>query len=275
MSISPRPPVRAPSTERSATTGWARAARQVIAASTRGRTRRVGWLAGVATATSLVAACGSVSPGQPAAAPTVTVTVASPADSVSPPPSIPATAPSGIAATAPSTVPVPVPSKPVPSGGAGAPGSLAGCRTATLHLAVDASQAQGAAGSAYYPLNFTNTSGTSCEMYGYPGVSFTATPVGAGRQVGAAAQRSSGFTKVAVRLAPGQTAHAWLKVTVAGNFPAAVCQPVTAHWLRVYPPGETVAGYVGHTFDACASASAAVLSVLPVRAGQGTAGVTP
>jgi hypothetical protein len=149
------------------------------------------------------------------------------------------------------------------------------CRTATLHIAVDATQAQGAAGSAYYPLNFTNTSGTACEMYGYPGVSFAASPTGAGKQIGVAAQRNSAFAKVAVRLAPGQTAHAWLKVAVASNYPAATCQPVTAHWLRIYPPGGTVAGYVGYTFNACSSTSAALLSVLPVRAGQGVAGVAP
>ena len=94
-------------------------------------------------------------------------------------------------------------------------------------------------------------------------------------QIGAAALRSNAFSNSAVRLAPGQTAHAWLKVAVAANFPAATCQPVTAHWLRVYPPGETAAGYVSHTFSACSSASAVLLTVLPVRAGQGVAGVTP
>jgi hypothetical protein len=50
---------------------------------------------------------------------------------------------------------------------------------------------------------------------------------------------------------------------------------VTARWLRIYPPGETVAGYLGHTFDTCSSASAPVLTVLPVRAGQGLAGSAP
>lgn len=149
------------------------------------------------------------------------------------------------------------------------------CRTATLHIAVDTTQAQGAAGSAFYPLNFTNTSGTACQMYGYPGVSFAAAATSAGQQIGLAAQRNDAFSKVAIRLAPGQTAHAWLKVATAGNYPAATCQPVTAHWLRIYPPGETVASYVGHTFNACASTSAALLSVLPVRAGQGVEGVTP
>jgi hypothetical protein len=272
MSTSSRPSARAPITDSPPRAVRAGAARQVIAASTRGRARRVMWLTGAAAATSLVAACGSASPSRPAAAPTVTVTVTSPAAA---PSSAPAVAPS----SAPSSAPPAGPSKPAPSNGTssgtGGGAGLAACQTATLHIAVDASQAQGAAGSAYYPLNFTNTSGAACEMYGYPGVSFAAAPTGAGRQIGAPAQRNSAFTKMAVRLAPGQTAHAWLKVAVAGNYPAATCQPVTARWLRIYPPGETSAGYVGHTFNACSSASAALLSVLPVRAGQGVAGVTP
>jgi hypothetical protein len=140
---------------------------------------------------------------------------------------------------------------------------------------VDVAQAQGGAGSFYYPLNFTNTSKTTCEMYGFPGVSFAASATAAGQQIGAPAQRAGAFSKVTVRLAPGQTAHAWLKVAVAANYPSATCQPVTANWLRIYPPGETVAGYVSHPFSACSSSSAPLLSVLPVRAGQGVAGVTP
>jgi hypothetical protein len=149
------------------------------------------------------------------------------------------------------------------------------CRTASLLITIDDSLAGGAAGSTYYPLNFTNTSAAPCELYGYPGVSFVSVPAGTGAQIGVAAKRSSAFGKVTVRLAPGGMAHAWLQVTVAGNYPASVCQPVSARWLRVYPPGETVAGYVGHTFSACSSTSTTLLTVLPVRAGQALAGVTP
>jgi len=275
MSTSPPPAAREPDTDRTVTTGWARVARPVVAASTRVRTRRVSWLVSASAATSLVAACGSATPAQPAAAPAVTVTVISSAEPGSAPPSTPATAPPSTPATAPSSSPATGPARPVPSAGAGTPAGPNVCRTATLRITVDASQAQGAAGSSYYPLNFTNTAATDCEMYGYPGVAFSRAAAGIGRQIGAAAQRSSGFAAVAVRLAPGQTAHAWLKVTVAGNYPAATCQPATARWLRVYPPGETMAGYLGRTFAACRSPSAALLSVLPVRAGQGVAGVTP
>jgi hypothetical protein len=80
---------------------------------------------------------------------------------------------------------------------------------------------------------------------------------------------------------PGRASRlAWLAgaavaSSLAANFPSSACQPVTAHWLRIYPPGETVAGYVSHTFSACSSASAVLLTVLPVRAGQGAAGGTP
>lgn len=140
---------------------------------------------------------------------------------------------------------------------------------------MDDKQASGAAGSVYVPLDFTNTSSSACAMYGYPGVSFVTAASGAGQQIGAAARRSPAFAKVSVQLAPGATAHAWLQVAVAGNYPASSCHPVTARWLRIYPPGETVAGYLGHTFDTCSSASAPVLTVLPVRAGQGLAGSAP
>ena len=154
-------------------------------------------------------------------------------------------------------------------------GGLAACRTSALRITINVTEGNAGAGSAYYPLDFTNTSGAACEMYGFPGVSFVDAPGSSGKQIGAAAQRGGGFSAVAVRLAAGQAAHAWLRVSNAGNYPASICTPVTANYLRVYPPGETLAGYVSHKFDACSSSSAMLLTVLPVRAGQGVAGVTP
>jgi len=224
----------------------------------RARRRRVLWLAGVAAvaAASLVTACGSAGtgPGHPAASGSSSA------------PQSPVTSPSTNSGGTPST--------PVTSASS-APAGLALCTTASLRITVQNLQGGGTAGSAYYPLNFTNTSATACELYGYPGVSFTAAPDSAGQQIGAAAQRNGEFGKVAVRLAPGATAHAWLQVADAGNYPASSCQPVTAQWLRVYPPGETVPAYAGHTFSACSSASVVQLTVLPVRAGQAVAGVAP
>jgi hypothetical protein len=227
------------------------------------RAQRAAFLAAAAAATALLAACGSTGASQPSATPaTSTPATSAPASSS---PATPAPATSRPAATRPAS-----PSAPS-SGGA----ALAACRTATLRITLDANQGSGAAGSAYYPLTFTNTSAAACELYGYPGVSFAAAPSAAAQQIGAAAQRNGTFGKVTVRLAPGATAHAWLQVTVADNYPAAACQPVTAHWLRVYPPGETVAAFVAHTFNACSSTGTVLLTVLPVRAGQALAGVTP
>jgi hypothetical protein len=243
--------------------------RRVIPANTSGRVQRVAWLTGAVAMTSLLAACSS-SPSQPAPVTTVTQTVTA-TPSAPAQPTQPTTQPS--TPQAPATTPAPSPTTSAPATATG--GGLAACRTAALRITINVTEGNAGAGSAYYPLNFTNTSGTACEMYGFPGVSFAAAPTSSGEQIGAAAQRSAGFSAVAVRLAAGQTAHAWLRVANAGNYPTATCKPVTANYLRVYPPSETVAGYVSHTFNACESTSAALLSVLPIRAGQGAAGVTP
>jgi hypothetical protein len=154
-------------------------------------------------------------------------------------------------------------------------GGLTVCQSAALKVTVDTSQAGGAAGSVYYPVNFTNTSGEPCGLYGYPGMSFVTAGGSAGQQIGAAAQRDPAFGDLSVRLPADGVAHAWLQVAQAGNYPASACQPMTAHWLRVFPPGDTAATYVGVSFSACASASAQLLTVTPVRSGQGVRGVTP
>jgi Protein of unknown function (DUF4232) len=266
MSMSPPPVARA---SLITVANLARAPGQAIAAGS-GRARRIAWLTGAAVASSLVAACGSAPASQPVAAPATTVTVTASPGAPGASPTAPVTS-----SPSPSSSRPPATTSPAPAA-SGSPGAgLAPCHTAALHMAVDDTQGQGAAGSAYYPLNFTNTSLSACVMYGYPGVSFAAAATGAGRQIGLAAQRNPAFPKASVRLGPGQTAHAWLRVAATANFPAAACQPVTARWLRVYPPGETVPGYLGRTFSVCSSSSTAQLSVLPVRAGHGIAGVTP
>jgi hypothetical protein len=216
------------------------------------RSLRVVPLATAAAAATLwLAACGSS--GTPSASPTETTS------------SSPAAAPT-VTVTQTQTAP--------PAGSTSTP-ALAACAGSSLRITLDSSQANGAAGSDYYPLDFTNTSTSTCQMYGYPGVSFVTSGDATGQQIGAAALRAGAFTKVTVRLAPGGTAHAWLKVAVAANYPASTCDPVTAHWLRVYPPGSTVAGYVSSTLNACSSSSAPLLTVLPARSGKGVNGVTP
>jgi hypothetical protein len=168
------------------------------------------------------------------------------------------------------------------SAGFGSPGAVAStapgqasCRTSGLRITVDNGQTDAAAGSTYYPLDFTNTAAAVCVLNGYPGVSFvTATDQG-GAQIGTAAVRNPEFGPEQVRLEPGGEAHAWLQVGTSGNFPASTCQPVTAHGLRVYPPGETEAGYVAQDFPACAGEGAQLLTIMPVRGGKAIAGSAP
>jgi hypothetical protein len=80
-----------------------------------------------------------------------------------------------------------------------------------------------------------------------------------------------------VIVAPGGTAHAWLNVTDATNYPASKCHVVTAHRLRVFPPGQTAASDVTLAAGepACSSAAETVMVVYPVRAGTGTPGHLP
>ena len=153
----------------------------------------------------------------------------------------------------------------------GVPG-LAACNTSALSVSLASNQGGGAAGSTYLPINFTNTSGAACSLYGFPGVSFVTGP--SGSQIGAAATRAPNVSSVPVSVAAHATAHAWLQVVQAGNYPASSCHPVTAHWLKVYPPGNTAASYIGHTFPAC-SGKVTVLTVMPVRSGAGVQGQVP
>ena len=122
-------------------------------------------------------------------------------------------------------------------------------------LKVTVGPGNGAAGSIYYPLEFTNTSGATCTMYGYPGVAFVTEAGGTaagGTVLGKPAFRNPAFAPKLVTLAAGATAHASLQVQVAQNYPVATCKPVTGHWLQVYPPGSYAARYVRFTAVTCA-----------------------
>ena len=127
--------------------------------------------------------------------------------------------------------------------------------------------ANGAAGSIYYPLDFRNVSGRACSMFGYPGVSFVAAP--GTRQLGGAAVRNDVVGPALVTLAPGAFAHAAVQVVVAQSYPAALCRPVTAHFLRVFPPGQVVPLYAPLTAMTCTGAipGRTTLGIYVVRPG--------
>lgn len=147
-------------------------------------------------------------------------------------------------------------------GAAGHTGHVAtpACATSGLDIWLD-TQGQGAAGSIYYKLNFTNLSGSTCTLFGYPGVS--GINLG-GTQLGSPATRV-GATPHTVILANGATAFAQIGIVQAGIFPPSQCGPVTAAGLRVFPPNQTQSKKVPFPFAACAKAGPLYLKVMPVQ----------
>jgi hypothetical protein len=202
-----------------------------------------------APATSSAAAGGQPSTVTPSAGPT-SAGGTSPGSSTTPGASSPG-----------STVPRATPA------GQGGSGGLAVLPCPTSGLKVARGTAGAAAGSVYVEIDFTNTSGRTCTLDGYPGVALTASE-SAGSQVGAAASRASTKPAVVVTLTAGATASATLQVTEAANYPAASCEPKAARYLQVYPPGQKDPVYVPYTSQGCVK-PVFVLGVTTVAAGAG------
>jgi hypothetical protein len=199
---------------------------------------------------ALVAACGS----------SATSSAASSATS---------SAASSPVATAPASA---VSATATPAGGTTPSTSAAGggtARCATSSLALRQGVSQGAAGSTFTELDFTNISHTACTLYGYPGVSFTG---GAAHrtQIGAAANQNGATPRQLITLAPGAVAGAELRIVDARNFPIASCNTVTAHYLRVFPPNQLAPLYLALTTPTCSNTTQ-ILTVSAVRAGAGDA----
>jgi hypothetical protein len=137
------------------------------------------------------------------------------------------------------------------------------CATSGLDVWLD-TQGNGTLGTTYFDLEFTNLSGNTCTLFGYPGVSGVTLT---GTQLGSAASRN-GATPHTVTLANGATAHALLGIVEAGNFPVSKCRPVTAAGLRAYPPNQTQSRVVPFPFPACSKSGPIYLNIGPVRNGQ-------
>jgi len=151
------------------------------------------------------------------------------------PPAAPAVTPGPATSSEPTAPPAPVAAGPAP------------CAASQLQLTIGPEN--GTAGSLYYPVQFTNTSAVSCTLYGYPGVALVTAP--GGSIVGAAAVRDPTFRPTLVTIAPGGVAHAPLQVVLAANYPPPLCDPATAGWLQVYPPGSYTALFVPFTAQTC------------------------
>jgi len=123
-------------------------------------------------------------------------------------------------------------------------------RCTTGELSVSLGDGGAAAGSVYRPLVFTNTGSRTCELRGFPGVSYVAGDDG--HQVGPAAAMS-GERGGQVPIPPGGTAQAQLQLANVQNFDPADCQPVPVRGLRVYPPGDTASLFVQMDGTGCST----------------------
>jgi hypothetical protein len=179
--------------------------------------------------------------------------------------STPASSASSSSPAAPSsTAPATAPASSLSPAVTGTPGPSP-CATSGLKLTLGAQS--GYAGGVYQTIVFTNTSGATCTLYGYPGVSLVSAPPYT--QIGLAAQRASTVPVKLITLAPGASASAVLQVVDALNFGPATCSPTKAAFLRVYPPNQTVPVYLADTSETCAQ-PVQTLFISAVQAGPGS-----
>jgi hypothetical protein len=201
---------------------------------------RVGRLAVAAAAFACVATvAGCASSGSQSATPTTTTTVTT-------------TAPAAPGSASNSTP---------RSSATGAPS----CPTSSLRVKLGV--AQGYAGGVDQVIDFTNTSGSPCTLYGYPGVSLVSGPPYT--QIGLAAKRATNTPVKLVTLAPGATGNALLQIVDALNYPPASCGPTKATALKIYPPNQTVPVYLPSTSTGCGK-SVQIMYIDPVQPGSGS-----
>jgi hypothetical protein len=137
------------------------------------------------------------------------------------------------------------------------------CRTPYLKASIGA--VEGAAGTIYTTIMMTNSGRSSCEVRGFPGVSFVDVR---GRQVGAAADRdtAAGAGRLIV-LRPGEHASSIVGRTQA-HLQDGCDQPkqiVSATYLRIYPPANREALLLRYPVAACANPAVHQLTVTALR----------
>jgi hypothetical protein len=114
---------------------------------------------------------------------------------------------------------------------AASPASTPWCSTSTITLS--AGPANGAAGTIYHPLIFTNKSKSACQLSGVAALQ----PGLAGKNfvaVGPASRNTAmGIMAILITLAPGQSASDNMGVSETGNYSASACKAKTANAVAV------------------------------------------
>jgi hypothetical protein len=142
------------------------------------------------------------------------------------------------------------------------------CTAGDLGAWVAVTQGNGAAGSLYLPLEFTNLSRHACAMRGFPGVSAIDRN---GHQLGSPASWDRVAPARTVVVAPGATAHTILRYSDVAVTTAPGCHPTFGTFeLRIYPPNQRSATYAAFGLETCSHAGPVYMDVRPIVPGVGT-----
>jgi hypothetical protein len=151
------------------------------------------------------------------------------------------------------------------SSASAAPAAVPECASASLAVWISPDLGNGAAGTIYYPLDFTNISNHRCYLVGWPGVSAVN---GSLKQLGDAAVRDTAIPRRFVDVAPGGTAHAMLLWEDAVVFNPG-CGRVTASFLNVYPPDQRAARIAFFDNPVCTVKGHTYLRIWRIQPGVG------
>jgi len=151
------------------------------------------------------------------------------------------------------------------SSASAAPAAIPECTSANVAVWISPELANGAAGTIYYPLDFTNISNHTCYLVGWPGVSAVNGTI---KQLGAAAVRDTTIPRRVVNVAPGGTAHATLLYVDAVVFNPG-CGRVTASYLNVYPPDQRSARIAFFDNAVCTVKARTYLRIWRIQPGVG------
>lgn len=155
-----------------------------------------------------------------------------------------------------------MPAAPSPSASTLKPVRLsATCTPADIHTGTG--MAQGAAGSVFMMITFTNAGSHSCKLAGYPGVALT-TKQNESSQVGSPATHASGTVADTVTIAPGKAATAVLRIVDAANFPQAQGHTVKTSYIEVFTPGISNVAWLPYKSNGVSDKAVSLLEVGPV-----------
>ncbi|WP_327069808.1 DUF4232 domain-containing protein [Kitasatospora sp. NBC_01250] len=210
------------------------------------------------SSTSANPTAGNTATGNPGATAPTTGAGGAPGSSA-PVTSAPATSAPGTSAPGGGATAAPTSGTTTASLGSPTPAGPGSCTSSELTV-VQSDPGVGA-GQYYSTLVFTNTSGHSCTLTGFPGVSYVAAD---GQQSGNPATRTGDAYRT-VTLAPHGTAKATLHDAngMAGYDPGQ-CQLTAVKGLRIYPPGEKAALFLPWETQHCAGASIHSLTIGPL-----------